>query len=73
MPKAMIGVLWRAQSCTICCTSSADLGEHHGVGQVRLVEGDVLAVLLAHGVRGAEPVAVELLQLGDGGVDVGGA
>ena len=48
-------------------------GEHHGVGQVGLVEGDVLAVLLAHGVRGADTLAVELLQLGDGGVDVRGS
>ena len=48
-------------------------GEHHGVGQVRLVEGDVLAVLLAHGVRRAHPVAIELPELGDGGVDLRGS
>src|SRR5581483_12117730 len=34
------------------------------------VEGDVLAVLLAHGVRGAHAVAAELPELGDGGVDI---
>jgi hypothetical protein len=36
------------------------------------VEGDILAVLLAHGVRRAHPVAEKLLQLGDGGVDLRG-
>jgi len=48
-------------------------GEHHGVGQMRLVEGDILAVLLAHGVRRAHPLAVELPKLGDGGVDLRGS
>ena len=72
VPKAMIGVLCRAQSWTICLHLLGRFGEHHGVGQMRLVEGDVLAMLLAHGVRGAQPIAVELLQLGDGRVDVRG-
>ena len=71
MPKGMIGVLWRAQSWTICCTSSGLIGEDHGVRQVRFVIRDVLAVLFAHGVRGADPVAEERLQLGDRGIDVG--
>jgi hypothetical protein len=47
------------------------LGEHNGVGQMGLVEGDVLAVLLAHGMRRAHSLAVVLLQLGDRGVDFG--
>ena len=33
------------------------LGEHHGVRRVRRVEGRVLAVMPAHGLRGAEPRA----------------
>ena len=48
-------------------------GEHDGVGQVRLVIRNVLAVLLAHGVGGGEPVAVKPLQLGDGAVDLRGS
>ena len=48
-------------------------GEHDRVGQVRLVIGNVLAVLLADGVGGGQPIAVQPLQLGDGGIDLGGS
>ena len=65
VPNGITGTRCCAQMRTASCTSSVDLRKHHRVRRLVLDPGQGVAVLLAHRLRGDEPVAEMRGEFGD--------